>query len=133
MVIKINEDVENYKETVVMGLTKEQFLFSAAALLVGAGLILALFKTIGIMASCYVATPVIIPIALMGYYRMNGMNFFQFFSRFIRSLMTKTLKYSSTENEKEIADVMQSLKNVESIKPKRKEEKKQGVSSSLCL
>ena len=124
MVIKINEDVENYKETVVMGLTKEQFLFSAAALLVGAGLILALFTKIGIMASCYIATPVIIPIALMGYYRMNGMNFFVFFSRFIKSLKARTLKYSSTENEKEIESAMQTLKSAENIKPKSKEKKR---------
>ena len=127
MVIKINEDIENYKETVVMGLTKEQFLFSGAALLVGAGLILVLFKTVGIMASCYIATPVIIPIALMGYYQMNGMNFFQFFSRFIKSLVAKTLKYSSTENEKEIMEITKTLEIAADSKPKKKEKREKVV------
>ena len=123
MIIKINEDVESYKESVVMGLTGRQFIFSGMAILVGAGIVLCLFSKIGIMASCYIATPVIIPIALMGYYQMNGMNFFQFFSRFVKSFKAKPLGYHSTENKGEYDKLRAPLTTVDNTKKCRKKNK----------
>lgn len=102
MIIKMNEDVESYQETVALGLTGKQLIFSAVAVLTGAGIVLCLFQKIGIMASCYLATPFVIPIALMGFYEYNGMNFFRFFLKFLRSFRAaKPLLYSSTERKRD--------------------------------
>jgi len=124
LIIKINENVEEYKETVAMGLTGRQVVFSGVALLTGAGVILCLFQKIGIMASCYVATPVIIPIALMGFYQMNGMNFFQFFSRFLKSFKMKPLLYYSTESDKVYQKMMEVPKKEVSRKEKKGKKQK---------
>lgn len=123
MIIKINENVEEYKETVAMGLTGRQAVFSGVALLAGAGVILCLFQKIGIMASCYVATLVIIPIALMGFYQMNGMNFFQFFSRFLKSFKMKPLLYRSTESIKAYQKMVEIPKEVSRKEKKGKKQK----------
>ena len=123
MIIKINENVEEYKETVAMGLTGRQVVFSGVALLTGAGVILCLFQKIGIMASCYVATLVIIPIALMGFYQMNGMNFFQFFSRFLKSFKMKPLLYRSTESIKAYQKMVEIPKEVSRKEKKGKKQK----------
>lgn len=121
MIIKINEDVEGYKETVAMGLTGRQIIFSGAALLVGAGIALCLFRKIGIMASCYIATPIIIPIALMGFYELNGMNFFQFFTRFLRSFKMKPLCYHSTESVRAYQKMVEVPKKEQKEKQLKKE------------
>jgi len=123
LIIKINENVEEYKETVAMGLTGRQAVFSGVALLAGAGVILCLFQKIGIMASCYVATLVIIPIALMGFYQMNGMNFFQFFSRFLKSFKMKPLLYRSTESIKAYQKMVEIPKEVSRKEKKGKKQK----------
>lgn len=102
MKIEINEDIENYKETVVLGLTAQQAVFSAFSLVAGAGIVLLLYEKVGMMAGCYLATPFVIPIALMGFYQYNGMNFFQFISRFVKSFaLSKPLPYRSMENKKD--------------------------------
>lgn len=125
MIIEINEDIEKYEETVVMGLTAQQTLFSTLALLTGAGIILILYfyAGMGIMASCYISIPFIIPIALMGFYKYNGMNFFQFFSRFLKSFnMSKPLLYKSTESMR----AYDKLLTMPETKPKKRTDEKNG-------
>ena len=64
MEIELSEDLQHYKESLVLGLTAKQFLFSALALGVGTGIVLLLYEKIGITLSCYVATPFVVPLAL---------------------------------------------------------------------
>ena len=52
--IELSEDLQHYKESLVLGLTAKQFLFSALALGVGTGIVLLLYEKIGITLSCYV-------------------------------------------------------------------------------
>ena len=47
MVIEINKDIDRYQETVALGLTARQLLFSVASVVVGGGLVLLLYKYIG--------------------------------------------------------------------------------------
>ena len=42
MVIEVNKDIDRYKETVVMGLTARQLVFSIASVVVGGGIVLLL-------------------------------------------------------------------------------------------
>ena len=74
MVIEINKDIDRYKESVVMGLTAKQLIFSVAS--------------------------VVAPIALGGFYSFNGMSFYEVMGRKMRMLFANhPLTYVSTEGE----------------------------------
>ena len=77
MVIEINKDIDRYQESMVMGLTAKQFLYSIGSLIAGAGMILLLQKHIGLTLAAYVAVPVVAPLALQGFYQYNGMSFME--------------------------------------------------------
>ena len=48
MVIEINKDIDRYKESVVMGLTAKQLIFSVASVAAGGGIVLLLYRYIGL-------------------------------------------------------------------------------------
>ena len=103
MVIEINKDIERYKESVVMGLTAKQLVYSVASVIAGGGIVLLLYPYIGMTPSVYVAIPVVAPIALGGFYTYNGMSFYEVMGRKLRMLFAnRPLTYVSTESEQEI-------------------------------
>ena len=103
MVIEINKDIERYKESVVMGLTAKQLVYSVASVIAGGGIVLLLYPYIGMTPSVYVAIPVVAPIALGGFYTYNGMSFYEVMGRKFRMLFAnRPLTYVSTESEHEI-------------------------------
>lgn len=103
MIIEVNKDIESYQESVVMGLTAKQLLFSIASVLVGGALILLLYPYTGLTLSVYIAIPVIAPIALGGFYTYNGMNFYEYVRRKLHfAFGNKAYTYVSTEGEAEI-------------------------------
>lgn len=55
MVIEVNKDIDRYQESVAMGLTARQLIFSIASVVVGGGIVLLLYKYIGLTGSAYVA------------------------------------------------------------------------------
>lgn len=123
MIIEMNEDIEKYEETVMMGLTAQQTIFSGLAVGAGAGIVCLLYFKAGMsmMLSCYAAIPVVMPIALMGFYQYNGMNFFQFFFRFIKSFgMSRPLLYRSTESMKAYQTLSEQSKEGAKKKTKKK-------------
>ena len=100
MVIEINKDIDRYQESVAMGLTAKQLLFSAASVVVGGGLVLLLYKYIGLTGAAYVAIPCVAPIALGGFYSYNGMSFYEYMGKKIHYMFgNKALTYVSTEGE----------------------------------
>lgn len=103
MIIEVNKDIESYQESVVMGLTAKQLLFSIASVLVGGALILLLYPYTGLTLSVYIAIPVIAPIALGGFYTYNGMNFYEYVRRKLHfAFGNRAYTYISTEGEAEI-------------------------------
>ena len=121
MVIEINKDIELYQETVAMGLTARQLLFSVASLAVGGGIVLLLYKHIGLMASAYVAIPAVAPIALGGFYSFNGMNFYEVVRRKVHfAFFNKPLLYVSTEGEA----VIKAYEQEKAAEAKKKKTKK---------
>ncbi len=106
MIIEINKDIEKVKETVFFGLTAKQSVSALLSLAVGSALVLLLQKYIGLVASAYVAVPVVSPIALAGFYSYNGMSFFELWRRrFHFMFANKPLLYVSTEDEKQAGKV----------------------------
>lgn len=106
MEIELSEDLQHYKESLVLGLTAKQFLFSALALGVGTGIVLLLYQKIGITLSCYVATPFVVPLALTGFYNYHGLTFWQFAGKMLYfSFFNRPLVYGSTESVQELKQI----------------------------
>lgn len=102
MVIEVNKDIDRYQESVAMGLTARQLIFSIASVVVGGGIgiVLLLYKYIGLTGSAYVAIPCVAPIALGGFYSFNGMNFYEYMGKKLHFMFgNKALTYVSTEGE----------------------------------
>ncbi len=108
MVIEINKDIDRYKESVVMGLTAKQLIFSVASVVAGGSIVLLLYRYIGLTPSVYVAIPVVAPIALGGFYSFNGMSFYEVMGRKMRMFFANhPLSYVSTEGEAVIKECQQ--------------------------
>lgn len=105
MVIEINKDIDRYQESVAMGLTAKQLIFSIASVAVGGGLVLLLYKYVGLTVAAYIAIPVVAPIALGGFYSFNGMDFYEYMGKKIHFMIgNKPLVYVSTEGESAIKE-----------------------------
>lgn len=110
MVIEISRDIEQYKESVILGLTAKQLIYSLLSVVIGGGLVLFLYQYIGLTSSAYVAIPVVAPIALGGFYSYNGMSFNEVMKRKIQMLFfNRPLTYISTESEVEMKRYLREL------------------------
>lgn len=97
LIIEINKDIEKYQESVAMGLSAKQLVYSILALGSGCGIVFLLYEKIGLTFSCYVAVPIVAPIALCGFYSYNGMDFREVFTRYMKSIFrNKALVFQSS-------------------------------------
>lgn len=100
MVIEVNKNIDNYKESVVLGLTVRQLIFSIISLIVGGGIVLLTYPYVGLTISAYIAIPVVAPIALTGFYSYNGMTFVEMMKLKLHfAFGNRTLTYISTEGQ----------------------------------
>lgn len=103
MIVEINKDLEKYKESVALGLTAKQLIFSIASVVVGGGLILLLYPYLGLTVAAYISIPIVVPIAMGGFYSYQGMSFYEVMRRRIYFMFqNKPLTYVSTESVAEI-------------------------------
>jgi hypothetical protein len=106
MVIEINKDIDRYKESVVLGLTARQLIYSIISVVVGGGIVLFTYPYVGLTTSAYIAIPVVVPIALTGFYSYNGMTFVEMMKLKLHfAFGNKALTYVSTESAEEIKKV----------------------------
>ena len=78
------QDVRHLQEVMLTGhrhLQARQLIFSIASVVVGGGMVLLLYKYIGLTGSAYVAIPCVAPIALGEFYSFNGMNFYEYMEK----------------------------------------------------
>ena len=75
MNIEVNRDLDRFKESVILGLSLKQLIYSAIALAAGAGIVLLVYPYVGLTMAAYIAVPVVAPIALTGFYSFHGMTF----------------------------------------------------------
>lgn len=121
MMIEINKDIDRYKESVAMGLTAKQLIFSIASIVAGGGIVLLMYRFIGLTPSVYIAIPVAAPIALGGFYSFNGMNFYEYMGRKLRMLFANhPLLYVSTEGE----ETIHKIRKAEEAEKKKSRKKK---------
>ena len=122
MVIEINKDIDRYQESVAMGLSAKQLIFSVASVIVGGGMVLLLYPYIGLTGAAYVAIPCVAPIALGGFYSYNGMNFYEYMSRKVHFMIgNKALPYSSTEGEAVIKELQIEASRIVQLNKRKKQ------------
>ncbi len=121
MVIEINKDIDRYKESVVMGLTARQLVFSLASVAIGGGIVLFIYPYVGLTLSAYIAIPAVAPVALSGFYSYNGMTFMEMMRLKLHFLFdNRALTFVSTESE----DVIGQTRAAETVKNKIRKRKK---------
>ena len=120
MVIDINKNIDNYKETVVLGLTAKQLIYSVLSVAVGGGIVLLLYQKAGLTVSAYIAIPAVTPIALSGFYSYNGVGFMEMMKLKMHfAFGNRALAYVSTEGE----DVIREIRQQEMIADKKTKQK----------
>ncbi|MDD3241007.1 MAG: PrgI family protein [Lachnospira sp.] len=130
MVIEINKDIDRYQESVAMGLSAKQLIFSVASVAVGGTLVLLLYPYIGLTGAAYVAIPCVAPIALGGFYSYNGMDFYEYMGKKLKFMFSNhPLTYMSTEGDLAIKEYQMELLGTDK-KKKGKAGKKQVASET---
>ena len=125
MNISINKDIEKYQESVVMGLTARQLIFSIASVVCGGAIVLLTYRCVGLTGSAYIAIPVVAPLALNGFYSYQGMSFTQMFKRKMWfAFKNRPLMYISEESEKTIKRMRMEEERQRKKEDKRKKQKK---------
>lgn len=126
MIIEINKDIDKYQESVVMGLTAKQLIYSIVSVLVGGAIVLLTYRYIGLTGSAYVAIPAVAPIAMGGFYSYQGMSFFEATKRRIHFLFAnREIAYISSEGERAIKKLQ--MEEALAQKKKGKNKKKRGL------
>ena len=116
-----------------MGLTAKQLVYSILALGSGCLIVFLLYEKIGLTFSCYVAVPVVAPIALCGFYSYNGMGFREVFTRYMRSIFrNKTLVFKSSGYRDMVSEIRakeeaEKRAAVRKVKEERKRVRKERV------
>ena len=124
MNISINRDIEKYQESVVMGLTARQLIFSIASVACGGAIVLLTYRYVSLTGSAYIAIPVVAPLALNGFYSYQGMSFTQMFKRKMWfAFKNRPLTYISEESEKTIKRMRMEEERQRKKEDKRKKRK----------
>ena len=127
MVIEINKNIDNYKESVVLGLTARQLVYSALSVVVGGGIVLLLYRHVGLTVSTYIAVPVIAPIAMTGFYSYHGMTFMEMMKlKLYFAFANRTYTYVSTEGEQAVQKL-----RMEEMQGQQRKKNKTGKKSSM--
>lgn len=89
-----------------MGLSAKQLVYSVLALGSGCIIVFLLYEKIGLTFSCYVAVPIVAPIALCGFYSYNGMGFREVFTRYMKSIFrNKELVFQSSGYREMVSEI----------------------------
>lgn len=127
MVIEINKNIDNYKESVVLGLTARQLVYSVLSVVVGGGIVLLLYRHVGLTVSTYIAVPVIAPIAMTGFYSYHGMTFMEMMKlKLYFAFANRTYTYVSTEGEQAVQRL-----RMEEMQGQQRKKNKTGKQSSM--
>ena len=117
MEVKINKDIREFTESIFFGLSMRQFIFSACACVVAAGLYFLLKPYVGTETVSWMCILAAAPFAALGFIKYNGMTAEQFVWAWLRSEMLEpkqikfepvniyyeALKDAIDEREKEVS------------------------------
>ena len=127
MVIEINKNIDNYKESVVLGLSARQLVYSVLSVAAGGGIVLLLCRHVGLTVSTYIAIPVVAPIAMTGFYSYHGMTFLEMMKLKMHfAFANRTYTYVSTEGEDAVRQFQQEEETKSKTGRKGSREKPEG-------
>lgn len=127
MVIEINKNIDNYKESVVLGLSARQLVYSVLSVATGGGIVLLLYQHVGLTVSTYIAIPVVAPIAMTGFYSYHGMTFVEMMKLKLHfAFANRALTYVSTEGNQAARKAQQ-----EEMQRQQKKKNKTGSRKSI--
>lgn len=125
MEIDMNRDLERFKESVFLGLSLRQLIYSILALAVGAVVVLLIYPYVGLTMSAYIAVPVVAPVALTGFYSYHGMTFTEKMKLKVRFMFRQPpLTYVSTEDPSEVDRLLEEEDAAQKLSQKKKRGKK---------
>lgn len=108
-----------------LGLSAKQLVYSILALGSGCIIVFLLYERIGLTFSCYVAVPVVAPIALCGFYSYNGMGFREVFTRYMKSVFCNRTLIFRAGGYREMIMELRVLEEAEKRAEARKEKEEQ--------
>ena len=127
VVIEINKNIDNYKESVVLGLSARQLVYSVLSVVAGGGIVLLLYRHVGLTVSTYIAIPVVAPIAMTGFYSYHGMTFMEMMKLKLHfAFANRTYTYVSTEGEDAVRQFQQEEETKSKTGRKGSREKPEG-------
>lgn len=101
MMIEINKDIGEMKESVFLGLTARQTIYSLVGLAVGSIGVWKLYPYVGYYISVIAVFPVTVPIFLQGFYQFQGMSFFDYGKALYRQFRERKKEYFYEEETEE--------------------------------
>ena len=120
MHIEVNRDLDKFKESVCLGLSARQLIYSVIALALGSGIVLLAYPYVGLTIAAYIAVPVVAPIALTGFYSYHGLTFVEMLKLKIHfSGKQPALPFESTEDEDEVLKLLLEEENDAKKKDKK--------------
>lgn len=99
MMIDIEQDLEKIKETVALGLNRNQMLYAGSGVLLGFLTILKLYPLVGYYKAFLLSVPVMLPLFLQGFYRFQGLSFFAYIHLLYRFFREREKEFCFEEKE----------------------------------
>lgn len=85
MEIKINKEIRDYQESVFLGLSLRQFLFSVLSVAVAVGVYFGLRNILGAETVSWLCVVAALPFGILGFVKYHGMTAEQYLKAYIRS------------------------------------------------
>ena len=99
MEIKVNREIRQYTESLFLGLSLRQLIFSALAILVAVAVFFLFGGIVGTETRSWLCVLCAAPFAALGFVSYNGMTAEKLFIAIIKYLITpKILKYQATNS-----------------------------------
>lgn len=96
MEIKVNREIRQYTESLFLGLSLRQLIFSVLAIIVAVAVYFLLGSVVGVETRSWLCVLCAVPFAALGFVSYNGMTAEKLFMAIIKYLITpKALKYET--------------------------------------
>ena len=98
MEIKVNREIRDHSESLILGLSLRQLIFSALAILVAIGVYFLLREPFPLETLSWLCILCAAPFAALGFVKFNGLNATQLIVVIVKYLLTPKLLLYKTEN-----------------------------------
>ena len=98
MEIKVNREIRDHSESLLLGLSLRQLVFSFLAILVAITVYFLLRGTFSLETLSWLCILCASPFAALGFVRFNGMNATQLLAVILKYLITPKMLFYKTEN-----------------------------------